>query len=507
MMKRLRMRRARDERGAVAVIVAVSMVVLFGFAAMAYDISNLATHKQELQNTLDTAAHAAATRLPDDPVGAVAAARAMANLNDKDSVPSVDLFCVVASTGADKQVLKGQIPGVCDPGPGWQSRVVCNETICAIPCPATAGNRCNTARVSDREEVDFSFAPVIGINTGSTGDLTSVACRGSCGSMLPNAMDVVVVADRTLSMSEPDLSAMKGGITSMLTTMTPELQYVAFGTIHRGARSYACNDSSSLDSGPWVLTKFHDDYLLPGAPGSRALNLNSKLVYTIGCVTRPTDQRAWGTHLAAAMKGAYTQLAAPNATAGMPKRPGVAQKVIIFETDGMPDESMNYAPVYSTDPAGGQQLARQIMKTSNPWKANAPWSSQTSQQRKTGGVAGCQMLEQAAQLAKNANMIVITIGYGDASTAGCNMATLDRNGNYTTDGPLVKDSLAASASPGLDGKASKADHNCSTPAGVEAENTDGDFFFCAANAKQLAPIFESAIQQVRTGIRFLSLPH
>lgn len=54
------------ERGAVAVIVALSMVVLIGFSAIVIDYGSLASQKRALQNAVDSACLAAAQNLPDD---------------------------------------------------------------------------------------------------------------------------------------------------------------------------------------------------------------------------------------------------------------------------------------------------------------------------------------------------------------------------------------------------------------------------------------------------------
>ncbi len=53
----------RNERGAVSVVVALSLTALFGFAAMALDFGLLAARRQSLQNAADAAALAAAADL------------------------------------------------------------------------------------------------------------------------------------------------------------------------------------------------------------------------------------------------------------------------------------------------------------------------------------------------------------------------------------------------------------------------------------------------------------
>ncbi len=71
-------------------------------------------------------------------------------------------------------------------------------------CDPNAGDSCNTIVVRASNIVPYYFAPVIGINQGSTGVVQGAACTGTCGN--PAApLDVVLVLDRTTSMSATDL--------------------------------------------------------------------------------------------------------------------------------------------------------------------------------------------------------------------------------------------------------------------------------------------------------------
>ena len=103
---------------------------------------------------------------------------------------------MVASTGALKTVKATQIPSTCNPGPApydvaHYPGLRCNTKLCAIPCVAEEGDICNTVRAADSKVVPFDFAPIIGVKQGDTGSVSSVACKGSCGSESPNPLDVV----------------------------------------------------------------------------------------------------------------------------------------------------------------------------------------------------------------------------------------------------------------------------------------------------------------------------
>ena len=55
----------KENRGATAIIVAISLLVLIGFLALAVDVGYLYGTKNELQNTADAAALAATRKLGD----------------------------------------------------------------------------------------------------------------------------------------------------------------------------------------------------------------------------------------------------------------------------------------------------------------------------------------------------------------------------------------------------------------------------------------------------------
>ena len=460
---------SRRERGASTVLVALMLPIVFAAAALAIDISRLAYERQDLADALDAAAQAGAYALPNDTAGAQAAALAFAAQNDPGSVPNVSFWCVIASTGAAKTPNTAQIPSTCNPGTITGAR--CNEQICAIPCTPGAGRTCNTIKVDDEEDVPFSFAPVIGIDTGSTGALSSAACKGSCGSELPNPMDVVIVGDRTGSMSASDLSLMKSAITSTLLTMTTAQQYVSFGTIHRSATSPGTcitTASTSATAGPWIPVPFSNNYLNPPATlgGASTLNTSSTLVRGVNCLATSSQ----GTYLASPMKAAarYVLGLAPNNLGSLPARELPPRKVIIFETDGEPNEN---------NITGSTSL------------------STSSDIGSTNGQTACNNLSAVATNAKNQGVLIVTVGFGGANSARC-----------ASGGSYVRNVLAAAASPDATGAASDADNDCSTAARRTTENSDGDYFFCAAGGSELASIFVSAVSQLSPNTRLLRLP-
>lgn len=74
---------AADEQGAVAIVVAISLVVLLGISAFAVDFGLAFSNKRQLQTSADSAALAAAASLADEPIGCYDTV-AMAGVADGD---------------------------------------------------------------------------------------------------------------------------------------------------------------------------------------------------------------------------------------------------------------------------------------------------------------------------------------------------------------------------------------------------------------------------------------
>lgn len=451
-------------------ILVLLMPLLFGAVALAVDFGRLLSERQRLSNALDAAALAGAQSLPTDPVAARNAALTYAKANDPEAVPSVTFWCLVASTGATKTVASGQIPSVCDPGTVAGAK--CNEQICAIPCTPGSGHTCNTITVTDDKDVPFSFAPVIGVSTGNTGSLAANACKGSCGAQTPNPMDIALVADRTGSMTTANRDLMVSGIKSTLQTMTKEQQYVALGTIGRSsATPGTCitTPTTSATAGPWIPVPFSNNYTLnPASPGATPpLNTSSTLVSALNCLSASST----GTYLASPMKAAarYVLGKDPNNLGTLPARSVPARKGIIFETDGEPNEQNITAGTTSLNSSGDIGS--------------------------TNGTNACNNLKQVAVNTKAEKVLIVTVAFGDATSARC-----------TTGGELVRNVLAAAASPDSHDNPSDADNDCSTPALRAVENSDGDFFFCAANGTELGPIFVSAINAISPTSHLIRIP-
>lgn len=237
-MKPFKGRARSRQRGATAVVVAVSLMLFMAVGALGVDVTKLVGKRQEVQNALDSAATAGAQWLPDNPAKAELDAKKFAALNSPGLVPTTELRCVVAFLTTKGAPDWATAQTQCDITSKSYDPVNCSETICALPC--TADKRCNTMVVRAVEDVDYDFGPIIGYPTGTTGVMVAAACRGTCGTSTPNPMNVVLMADRTASMEADDIDSMKEGILSMLPTMTRAQQYLAFGAIHKSVTVDGC---------------------------------------------------------------------------------------------------------------------------------------------------------------------------------------------------------------------------------------------------------------------------
>ena len=215
--------RANEESGAIIVMSAFLMVVLFGAVAFVIDLSRLFHERQVLQNAVDFGALAGAQELPAQGTTAGAIASAKALQVTLDNAPWIDpatinitFKCVVGDRDGDGAPDLSDVPYICGPASGtWTSDWKTKRGRSQHTCNPYIGDKCNTIAVRTSETVNYIFAPVIGIKQGNTGSVSAASCRGACGAQ-PDPLDVVMVIDRTGSMSAADLVNAKNAALSVL---------------------------------------------------------------------------------------------------------------------------------------------------------------------------------------------------------------------------------------------------------------------------------------------------
>lgn len=326
----------RDERGSILVLAAASIVVVIGAAASSIDVGTLIHERGSVQNATDAGALAGAQELPDNPSAAQAIAIQYALKNNPNldaSQIQVSFRCLISASGGSPNL--SDIPGACDPKGGASWTV--NGSTAISPCVPGSGDKCNVIVVKASNTVDFHLAPAFGIDSGSTGILTSAACKGSCGLPGDAPVDLLMILDRTSSMSTGDITNLRNAANAVLKIYNPSFQWVGLGLLGSSNGSSTCSGAPSVNvmaaspaTNNWVPIGLTGN----GAPlneayvdASQNLNAGTRLVKAISCF----NQSSTGTDLASPMSAAASYLQAN----GRSK----AVKGILFMTDGEPNGS------------------------------------------------------------------------------------------------------------------------------------------------------------------------
>jgi hypothetical protein len=294
--------RQDGERGQAIVVVAMTLVVLFGAVGLVIDVGRAYFIKRHLQASVDAAALAGAQSLPD-----VSAASAAANAYS-------------GKPGAKNYA--ANLPDV--------TTSVTTKCLSSSPCSPA-----NAIVVDETTFAPTIFARVLGIGSFTIhAKATALMAQG-----VPAPAHIMIVADRTGSMNKPcsaggtKMTCLRDGIKAFLTGMDPKYDKVGLIAFPPGTGN-ACTFNPKTTDGPttdydahplgYVVVPLSNDYK---ASADSPLDPSSLLVSTVNCIN------AGGTTAtAAAVDKAQQTLAAGHDAA--------AQDVIIFLTDG----ESNYGP-------------------------------------------------------------------------------------------------------------------------------------------------------------------
>lgn len=469
-MSRRLQRRLAAEDGAVTIIVALLLVVLLGVSALVVDLGRTRHARQQLQDAVDSASIAAADYLPArdaaraDEIKALAAKITTGSTVGTVAADVTTTFsCVLRyplnTPGGSSPDLGTTVGHACGPatagawntGAGW----VIKGSRATHACDPYVGDMCNAVKVSTAQTVNYLFAPAIGIPTGSTGAVQSVACYGAC-KPTGSPLDIALVLDRTGSMSPQDIADLKNAALELLKVYNASQQDVAMLALPYPQVADKCKVASPQNypdpsAGTWLAVPLSNDY--KDAAGN--LNPSSALVTGINCLERaasPTIMVAGNRSPSQSHTNLGDPIAAAAAFLRQTGRPTVPD-VVVFMTDG---------------------------------EANQPWDPARGYDRP------CSYANDRASIAKTTG--VLGQGLAEVYTVGYRLGGItcgDQGGTYRNGGTRDKATqlLADMATNSIDN---------STAADCVVENTDSDHFFCVGATNSLAAVFKQvAIASVK----------
>lgn len=331
-----------EEQGQAVVFVLMAMVAVIAVVGFVIDIGHAYEAQRSLQGAADAAALAGAQQLPDPVLAQQTAQQYGSTASGKNHITDVAVTEQIATS------CNATIPG-CSP--------------------------VNMVSVNENATVPTFFSKIVGVNSFNL-KVHAAACS-PCGA---NAVDIMLVLDRTGSMCQdslgrdqhpscPDLNNAKDGIRTFLGYFDPSMAHVGLAVLPPAANaSLPCDAPGTYTSTAYKLVSLSSNY--KNANGT--LNTSSSLVSTLNCV-----QSNGSTSYANAIEAAQAEL-------DLNGRPNVP-KIIVFFSDGAANVGPSYYP------------------TTSPYRTQP-----------------CHQGVTSAGVAKAKGTIIYSIGYAlDDATGGC----------------------------------------------------------------------------------------
>ena len=435
--------RAR-QGGQTLVLFTLFFTVILGMAALILDQGLLRKTNLDLHNALDSGALAGVGLLKGDPVEAERIAREYVQLNSPDGLPDEDVEvsfrCLIGVENGTPRLT--DVPAACDPGQGVSWFI--DEGTAFAPCVPSQGDVCNVIVLKGPAERDYLFAPALGVDDGSTGVQVAAACKGLCGERPEVPIDLVMIVDRTGSMSNVDRQNAEDAAQTVRTTLDQQVQWLAFGLLHKSQTVNGCVSTANNSAG-WTAdpanTTDRRSWIPVGLTGQGAgsnvdyASGTSPMARAIDCFNQSSGQ---GTDLADPIRVATYELRNYG-------RQG-AIKAILMMSDGQPNTSTGSRTDF------------------------------------------CREAVEVAAAAKAQGIEVYTVGFGvDDVSCEDPVGTPWYRGQTTT-------MLAAMATDSVD-------DGC-----TDAENDDGDHYYCLPRSGDLSDVFKKAVIQLTSHSRLVKLP-
>jgi len=219
------------QQGQALVLFAIFFTVLLGISALVLDQGLLRKANMDLANALDAGALAGVALLKNDAASAEKLAREYVQRNYPGGLPdsniNIGFRCLIGAESGAARVT--DVPAACDPGSNATWTVDGDRAYAT--CNPAAGHVCNTLVISGPAEVDYNFAPVLGILTGSTGARSAAACKGLCGEPPEVPLDLVMIVDRTGSMNGVDTDNARNAADSVRDILRPDIQWLGLSML------------------------------------------------------------------------------------------------------------------------------------------------------------------------------------------------------------------------------------------------------------------------------------
>jgi hypothetical protein len=264
-------RPGRREEGQILVLFTIAIIVIMLFASIVIDLGLLRNNRQILVNAVDAAALAGGTKMPVNGC----TNKSQPSTSNCPSVDNTEVSAVqnlvintlTASypgiTGANYTIsyrcligvdtstppqpyISRDIPVVCNPRMALGHTPIASDFKGAGPtryslCRPDLGDKCNVVVVEGATNTAYSFGRVVGVNSGSTGTVSSAACNGPCGQPPTAPVDLVVIIDRTASMSATQIANARAAAKAVLGVYDPSLQRVAIGFLGPSKTNTTCS--------------------------------------------------------------------------------------------------------------------------------------------------------------------------------------------------------------------------------------------------------------------------
>ena len=232
------------QEGQALVLFTLFFTVILGMVALVLDQGMLRKTNLDLHNALDSGALAGVSLLKDDPVEAERVAREYVQLNSPEGLPDEDIeVSFRCLIGVENGAPRvSDVPLACDPGPGMPWTI--DGSTAFARCVPAEGDVCNVIVLKGPAERDYLFAPALGVDSGSTGTQVAAACKGLCGERPEVPIDLVMTVDRTNSMSDSDRQNAEDAAQTVRDTLDNRIQWLAFGLLHKSRTVNGCVSTS-----------------------------------------------------------------------------------------------------------------------------------------------------------------------------------------------------------------------------------------------------------------------